>query len=78
MDQQYLPDELVGRRYYFPGDQGQEAQIAARMAARGEARKERPRRKQRVDLPMASMSDGLKPREESRKKLAETQKRDAE
>ncbi len=78
IEQLYLPDELVGRRYYVPGDQGYEATIAARMAAREETRKERPRRKQRADPPMASMSDGLRPREENRKKLAETQKRDAE
>ena len=78
IEQQYLPDDLVGRRYYVPGDQGYEATIAARMTARDEARRERPRRKQRADPPMASMSDGLRPREENRKKLAETQKRDAE
>jgi putative ATPase len=77
VEQQYLPDELVGRRYYFPNDQGYEATIAARMEARAQARAQRPRRKQRADPPMAGMSDGLKPREESRKKLAETQKRDA-
>ena len=75
--QQYLPDELVGRRYYFPSDQGQEANIAARMEARALARNERPRKKNRPDMPMASMSDGLRPREENRKKLADTQKRDA-
>ena len=77
VEQQYLPDELVGRRYYVPGDQGYEATIAARMAAREAARKERPRRKQRTDLPMASMCDAMRPREENRKKLAETQKKDA-
>lgn len=77
VDQQYLPDELIGRRYYLPGDQGYEATIAARMAAREEARAERPQRKQRADMPMASMSDGLRPRDENRKKLAETQKKDA-
>src|SRR4051794_12654504 len=60
VDQQYLPDELVGRRYYVPNDQGYEATIAARIAAREEARKDRPRRKQRADQPMASMSDGVK------------------
>ncbi len=76
--QQYLPDELVGHVYYVPGDQGQEVPMAARMAARHEARQERPRRKQRADPPMASMSDGLRPREENRKKLAETQQKDAE
>ena len=77
VEQQYLPDELVGRRYYVPGDQGYEPTIAARMEARAEARAERPRKKQRADPPMASMSDALRPREENRKLLAETQKRDA-
>src|SRR6187397_789875 len=38
VDQQYLPDELVGRRYYLPTDQGYEATIAGRQAARKEAR----------------------------------------
>ena len=38
VEQQYLPDELVGRRYYVPNDQGHEVTIAARMAAREEAR----------------------------------------
>lgn len=77
VNQQYLPDELVGRRYYVPGDQGYEATIAARMDARAHGRKERPRRKQRSDTPMASMSDALRPNMENRKKLAETQKKDA-
>ncbi len=77
LEQQYLPDELVGRRYYSPNDQGYEATIAARMEARAQARTERPRRKQRADLPTASMSDGLRPREENRKKLADTQRKDA-
>jgi putative ATPase len=76
--QQYLPDELVGRRYFVPGDQGYETTIAARMEARAQAREARPKRKRRADAPMASMSDALRPREENRKKLAETQKRDAE
>jgi replication-associated recombination protein RarA len=75
--QQYLPDEVAGHRYYVPGDQGYEATIAARMEARAQARTERPRRKDRPDPPMAGMSDALRPREENRKKLAETQKRDA-
>jgi putative ATPase len=77
VEQQYLPDELVGRRYYFPSDQGQEANIAARMEARALARKERPRKKSRPDMPMASMSDALKPNMENRKRLADTQKKDA-
>jgi putative ATPase len=77
--QQYLPEELVGRRYYIPWDQGYEATIAARMTARDEARNDgRPRRKSnRPDPPMASMSDAMRPREETRKRLAETQKKDA-
>ena len=32
-DQQHLPDELVGRRFYEPGAQGFEAEIARRMKA---------------------------------------------
>jgi putative ATPase len=32
-DQQHLPDELVGKRFYQPTDQGYEAEIAARMRA---------------------------------------------
>ena len=47
------------------------------MAEREQARSEKPRRKVRTDMPMASMSDALRPREENRKKLAETQKKDA-
>ena len=75
--QQYLPDELVDRRYYVPGDQGHEAQIAARIDERAEARTAKPRRKSRPTPAMAGMSDALRPREENRKKLADTQKRDA-
>ena len=75
--QQYLPDELVDRRYYLPNDQGYEVTIAARMAEREETRVEKPRRKKRASPPMAGMSDALRPNMENRKKLAETQKRDA-
>jgi len=77
VEQQYLPDELVGRRYYVPGDQGHEVQIAARMAEREAARREKPRRKNRPSPPMASMSDAMKPNMENRRKLAETQREDA-
>ena len=75
--QQYLPDELVDRRYYVPNDQGHEVTIAARMAEREATRGEKPRRKKRASPPMAGMSDALRPNMENRKKLAETQKRDA-
>lgn len=77
VEQQYLPDELASQRYYVPNDQGYEATIDARMEARAQARRDKPRRKQRADPPMASMSDAMKPSMEHRKKLAETQKRDA-
>ena len=77
--QQYLPEELAGRRYYVPTDQGHEVTLAARMEARARAREERPRKKpNRDDAPRASMADALRPREEHRRKLAETQRRDAE
>jgi putative ATPase len=75
--QQYLPDELISQRYYFPGDQGYEATIAARMEARSQARAERPKRKQRANQPMASMGDGTKANAEQRRRLSETQKKDA-
>ena len=78
VEQQYLPDELVGRRYYVPSDQGQEVNIAARLEARALARNERPRRKaDRPEMPMASMTDAMKPNIENRKRLADTQKHDA-
>jgi putative ATPase len=75
--QQYLPDELAGRHYYVPNDQGHEVTIAARMAEREAARELKPRRKSRPSPPMASMSDSMRPREGNRKQRAETQKRDA-
>jgi putative ATPase len=77
VEQQYLPDELVGRRYYEPNDQGYEATVASRMHARAEARLAKPRRKDRANPPMAGMGDGMKANMEERKRLAETQKRDA-
>lgn len=36
VEQQHLPDALVGRRYYEAGDQGEEAAIAARLRPLGE------------------------------------------
>jgi putative ATPase len=73
IEQQYLPDEVVGRRYYVPGDQGYEVTVAARMEARAQARAQRPRPKQRPDPPMASMSDAMRPNTEQRKQIAETE-----
>jgi len=77
VEQQYLPDELVGSRFYVPNDQGHEVTLAARMAERAETRKSKPRRKARPSPAMASLSDAMRPRESARKDLAETQKKDA-
>jgi putative ATPase len=83
VEQQYLPDALVGRRYYVPGDQGYEVTIAARMAVRDEARRKareqgRAPRKNRPSPPVAGMGDAMRPREDRKKKVAEQQKRDAD
>jgi putative ATPase len=81
VDQQYLPDELVDRRYYLPTDQGYEATIAARQVARAEAREaartdgRTPR--SRHPAPQVGKSDLMRARENARKKLADTQKDDA-
>jgi putative ATPase len=81
VDQQYLPDELVDRRYYLPADQGYEATIAARQTSRAEARAaartagRTPRNPN--PTPEVGRSDPMRTREASRKKLAETEKRDA-
>ncbi len=83
--QQYLPDELADRRYYLPTEQGYEATIAARQASRAEARaaaKAAGRAKRSTEpVPEANhrAGDGLqRTREANRKKIAETEKRDAD
>ncbi len=82
--QQYLPQELADRRYYLPTDQGYEATLAARMAARAEARDaakaagKTPRNASPAPEASHHAGDGImKTRETNRKKLAETEKRDA-
>jgi putative ATPase len=80
VQQQYLPDELKDRRYYLPTDQGYESTIQNRMTARLENRASgRPRRSTQPKPEGAKgMGDGLhKTREASRKKLAETERKDA-
>src|SRR5436190_2939343 len=84
VDQQYLPDAVASRRYYLPTDQGYESTIAARMSARTEARAaakatgKTPRQTTPPPEVTHHAGDGLmKTREISRKKLAETEKRDA-
>jgi len=84
VEQQYLPDELVDRRYYLPTDQGYEATLSARQAARDEARAaaKTTGRSRRNPFPTPEASRGAgegiqKIREASRKELADTEKRDA-
>jgi putative ATPase len=84
VDQRYLPDELDGRRYYLPTDQGYESTIGERMARRADARTaaRQAGKTPRNPIPGPEVARGaggqiLKKREEARKRLAETEKRDA-
>jgi putative ATPase len=84
VDQRYLPEALDGRTYYLPTDQGYESTIAERQARRAAARagnREAGRTPRNPipspDVPRGSGDRILRKREESRKKLAETEKRDA-
>ncbi len=79
VEQQYLPDALVGRRFYVPGDQGQDVNIAARIDARAAARREPPRRKKvrhGADT-MGVFGGAMKSAGEARAKVARTQRDDA-
>jgi len=79
VEQQYLPDALVGRRFYVPGDQGQDVNIAVRMEARADARREPPRRKKvrhGADT-MGVFGGAMKSAGEARAKVARTQRDDA-
>ena len=83
VEQQYLPDRLVGRRYYFPGDLGAELKIGERLGRLADGRRDAPRRKTRsVDQPktdpMETGSEGMRRRRVSLRALAEEQHRDAE
>jgi putative ATPase len=85
VDQAYLPEALAGRRYYLPSDQGYEQTIAERMARRESGREEAKARGRAPRNPVPGPAvDGMgaagkitRIREESRKKLADTQKGDA-
>ena len=87
IEQQYLPDELhgAGRSYYRPIDQGYETTIANRISAREEARaaSRKAGRTPRQPKPgpdadgMKAGGNILRTREENRRRLAETEKRDA-
>jgi putative ATPase len=82
VDQQYLPDELADRRYYLPTDQGYEATISGRQNSRAEARADAKRAGRAArnpnPTPEVKRSDLMRSREANRKKLAETEKRDAD
>jgi putative ATPase len=78
VEQQYLPDELVDRRYYLPTDQGYEGTIANRMEARAQNRAAgKPRRDPQPRPTRSGNADVMRTREANRKKLADTQKDDA-
>jgi putative ATPase len=86
VEQQYLPDLLAGKRYYYPTDEGYERMIGERMEARKEARrvareqggpcKAPPSGPQKVDS-MRVADKVTRSREKARQKLAADQKRDA-
>ncbi|HEX2469538.1 MAG TPA: replication-associated recombination protein A [Candidatus Limnocylindrales bacterium] len=80
VDQQYLPDELTDRRYYMPIEQGYEATIANRMTERSEKRGAGKPKRSTAPKPQIAKGAGtnlMRTRETNRKKLAETEKRDA-
>ncbi|MBA3778946.1 MAG: replication-associated recombination protein A [Chloroflexi bacterium] len=94
IEQQYLPEALAGRRYYQPTDQGMELQIATRLERLGDARaaardpstsrEERrppdersPAAGSKVDA-MRVAGGVMRQREESRKRIAERERREAE
>jgi len=77
--QQYLPDELAGRRYYDPSHEGSERRIGEVMQERRERRAAgKPKRlPQPAGSGMSGIGDGMKGHTEARKRLADTQKQDA-
>ncbi len=87
VEQQYLPDALVGRRYYRPTEHGYEATIKARMAARAAARAAArqsggPRRLRSEERgpavdPMRVAGRVLRLREAARREIAEAERGDA-
>ena len=85
VDQQYLPDALADRRYYLPSDQGYERTIAERMAFRAAEREEARERGRTARNPIPGPpGDGMgasgkltRLREENRRKLADTERKDA-
>ena len=82
VDQEYLPEGLAGRHYYYPGDQGAEIKIGERLERLAAARREPRRRKKPVEGqprsdPMAAGSEGMRRRAQSLREIAEDQRGDA-
>jgi putative ATPase len=86
VEQQYLPDLLAGKRYYYPTEEGYERLISERMEARREARERAreaggPRKAPRSGMPevdsMRVAGKVTRAREEAKQKLSSTQKQDA-
>jgi putative ATPase len=84
VEQAYLPESLAERRYYLPTDHGYEATISERIARRAAARaaaRESGRTPRdpnpKPEVPRGTGDKVMKGREENRKKLADTEKRDA-
>ncbi len=83
IEQRYLPDDLEASRYYIPNDQGYEATIGERMARRAAARAaaREAGRTNKSGIPAPEVSRGgdvMRTREANRRKLADTEKRDAD
>jgi putative ATPase len=86
VDQQYLPDDLADRRYYVPTDQGYERTIGERMSAREAAREASRATGRATPNPVPGPRvDGMgaagritRVRDESRRRMADTERRDAE
>jgi putative ATPase len=78
--QQYLPDELADRRYFHPSAEGSERRIGELMEERRARREDgKPRRiPQPPGSGMSGIGDGMKANMEARKRLAKTQKTDAD
>jgi putative ATPase len=84
VEQRYLPEVLGERHYYLPTDQGYESTITERLARRATARaaaREAGRTPRdthpKPEVPRGTGDRVMKGREESRKRLAETEKKDA-
>jgi putative ATPase len=81
--QQYLPDKLADRRYYFPGDEGAEIKIRGRLeqlreARLGSARPKRPVDGQPHGDPMAAGSEGMRRRQKALREIADNERHDAQ